>query len=122
MEENNFNFYMNEGSQRGREGGGGGVGMGRTQFIALTSPCGVGIGMQRTGGSACSCSGGCHVVGRRFPPSLLAVLSVVSPVVTPPPWLAVLESPVAAGWEAVLVPVARWLVVAVVPWGLLVLG
>ena len=57
-----------------------------------------------------------------FPPSLLVVLSVVSPVVAPPLWLVVLQLPVAAGGEAVLVPVARWLVVAVVPWGLLLLG
>ena len=40
-----------------------------------------------------------------FPPSLLAVLSVVSPVVAPPLWLVVLESPVASSGEAVLVPV-----------------
>ena len=57
-----------------------------------------------------------------FPPSLLAVLPVVSPVVASPLWLVVLESPVAAGGKTVLVPVAQRLVVAVVPWGLLLLG
>ena len=77
--------------------------MGRTQFIALTSPCGGGIDMQRAGGAACSRSGGGHVVGRRVPsvpagcpvrrlsssdPSSLAVLS---PVVTPPLWLSSLQ-------------------------------
>ena len=41
--------------------------MGRTQFIALTSPCGGGIDMQRAGGPACSRSGGGPVVGRRVP-------------------------------------------------------
>ena len=41
--------------------------MGRTQFIALTSPCGGGIDMQRAGGPACSHSGGDPVVGRRVP-------------------------------------------------------
>ena len=41
--------------------------MGRTQFIALTSPCGGGIDMRRAGGPACSRSGGGPVVGRRVP-------------------------------------------------------
>ena len=57
-----------------------------------------------------------------FPLSPLVALSVVSPVVAPPLWLAVLGSQGATGGEAVLVPVAQWLVVAVVPWGLLLLG
>ena len=91
---------MNEGSQRG---GGRGVGRGKTQFIALTSPCGVGIGMQRAGGPACSRSGGGHVVGCRVPsiPASCPVrrlsssdptsLAVLSPVVTPPLWLSCLQ-------------------------------
>ena len=57
-----------------------------------------------------------------FPLSPLAALSVASPVVAPPLWLAVLGSQGTTGGEAVLVPVAWWLVVAVVPWGLLLLG
>ena len=46
---------------------GGGVGKGRTQLIALTSPCGGGIGMQRAGGPACCRIGGGQVVIRRVP-------------------------------------------------------
>ena len=52
---------------RGPRERGEGVETGRTQFIALTSPCGGGIGMQRAGGPACSRSGGGHIVGCRVP-------------------------------------------------------
>ena len=61
---------MSEGRWGGGEGSHRRVGrgdMGRTQFIALTSPCGGGIDMQRAGGPACSRSGGDPVVGRRVP-------------------------------------------------------
>ena len=101
-----------------RGGGGGRGGRGRTEFIALTSPCGGGIGMQRAGGLACSRSGGGHVVGCRVS-SVPAGCPVRRLSCSGPSSLA---GGVGVAGETVLVLVARWLVVAVVPWGLLLLG